>query len=62
VWSLAGTGLILGYMLVVAAIKIASHKAPAHEAESEHTALLVAEKKFEYQALSFRADSNESDH
>jgi hypothetical protein len=58
---LAGTGLILGYMLVVAAIKIARHNGPADEVQSEHTALLATEKKFEYQALSFKADSRESD-
>jgi hypothetical protein len=41
-----GTGFILGYMLVVAAMKIASsYNGPADEAESEHTALTAGSRE-----------------
>lgn len=41
-WSVAGTGLILGYMLVVAAMKYASSRASTDAMESEQTRLLTA--------------------
>jgi hypothetical protein len=42
-WSLAGTGLIMGYMLVVAGIKIGSTNGPTDSTESETTGLLLEE-------------------
>jgi hypothetical protein len=42
-WSLAGTGLIVGYMLVVAGIKIGYTNGHTDSAESETTGLLLEE-------------------
>lgn len=49
-WSLAGTGLILGYMLVVAAIKMIESGVLGGEKEEE-VGLLMEEPKSEYQSL-----------
>lgn len=65
-WSVAGTGLILGYMLVVAAMKYAATVGVNNDAlESEQTRLLSSAENGNDeinhgQALSLGGESSES--